>query len=178
MASGVDLIRQLREMTGAGIMDCRRALEATGDDLQKAVEHLRQQGIANVGKKAGRETKQGLIDSYVHGGRLGALIELNCETDFVARTEEFKTLAREIAMHVAVMDAKYLHPDQIPASELEGYPEGKARDDYLKSVVLLHQSHIRNADTSIQDMIKEAIAKLGENIVLRRYAKFQLGSEE
>lgn len=178
MATATELIRELRDLTGAGIMDCRRALQESDNDLNKAMAWLREKGMASVGKKLGREAKQGLIESYVHGGRLGALIELNCETDFVARTDEFRTLAREIAMHVAVMDVRYLSDEHVPGDVAASYPEGKSRDDFLKSAVLLRQPHIRNADTSVGDMIREAIAKLGENIVLRRFARFQLGSEE
>jgi len=178
MATTTELVRQLRDQTGAGVMDCRRALQETDNDLTKATEWLRQKGIASVGKKRGREARQGLVEAYVHQGRLGALVELNCETDFVARTEEFKTLARDIAMHVAVMEARYLSAEHVPAEELQGHAEGKSRDDFFASHVLLHQAHIRNADKSINDMIEEHIAKLGENIVLRRYARFQLGSDE
>ena len=145
-------ITTLRERTGAGIMDCRRALEEAGGDVEKAAEVLRQKGLQVAGKKAGREAKQGLIEAYVHAGRLGALIELNCETDFVARTPDFKQLAREIAMQAAA--------------------NGAADADDLKA-----QAYNRDSSKTINDLITDTIAKVGENIVLRRVARFELGGE-
>ncbi len=143
---------QLRERTGAGIMDCRRALEETGSNVDKAVEKLREKGLSAAAKKSGREAKQGLVESYVHGGRLGALIELNCETDFVARTEDFKQLAREIAMQAAANGAEDV--------------------DALKA-----QNYNRDSSKTIENLITDTVAKVGENIVLRRVARFELGSE-
>jgi len=177
MATLTELVRELRDQTGAGVMDCRRALTESDNDLKRAVEWLRQKGVASVSKKKGREAREGLVEAYVHGGRLGALIELNCETDFVGRTEEFKNLARDIAMHVAVTDARYLGSDAVPVEELEAHAEGKPRNDFLAAHVLLHQTHIRHADKTINQLLEEAIAKLGENVVLRRFARFQLGSD-
>ncbi len=145
-------IMQLRERTGAGIMDCRRALEETGSNVDKAVEKLREKGLSAAAKKSGREAKQGLVESYVHGGRLGALIELNCETDFVARTEDFKQLAREIAMQAAANGAEDV--------------------DALKA-----QNYNRDSSKTIENLITDTVAKVGENIVLRRVARFELGSE-
>jgi len=177
MATTTELVRQLREMTSAVVMDCRRALAESDNDLTKAVDWLRQKGMASVSKKRDREARQGMIESYIHSGRLGSLIELNCETDFVARTDEFKALARELAMHIAVTEARYLTADSVPAEELEKYAEGSERNEFLATYVVHHQTHIRQTDKSINDLIEEAIARLGENIVLRRHVRFQLGSD-
>jgi elongation factor Ts len=152
MAVSKEDITTLRERTGAGIMDCRRALADAGGDLEKAQEALRQKGLATAEKKSGREAKQGLVEAYVHSGRLGALIELNCETDFVARTEDFKQLAREIAMQAA-------------ANGIEDAEE-------LKS-----QKYNRDSSKTIGDLITDTVAKVGENIVLRRAVRFELGGE-
>jgi len=147
-----EAIIELRERTGAGIMDARRALEEAGGDIERAAEILREKGLSVVAKKAGREAKQGLIESYVHAGRLGALIELNCETDFVARTDDFKNLAREIAMQAAANGA------------------GSVEE-------LLSQAYNRDSSKTIQDLINDTIARVGENIVLRRVCRFALGEE-
>ena len=145
-------ILALRDRTGAGIMDCRTALDEAGGDVEKAAEALRKKGLATAAKKSDREAKQGLVEAYVHGGRLGALIELNCETDFVARTDDFKQLAREIAMQAAANGAQDV--------------------DTLKA-----QSYNRDTSKTIGDLITDTIAKVGENIVLRRVARFELGGE-
>ncbi|MDQ3855762.1 MAG: translation elongation factor Ts [Chloroflexota bacterium] len=147
-----DDIMALRDRTGAGIMDCRSALNDAGGDMDKAVELLRQKGLATAAKKSGREANMGLVEAYVHGGRLGALIELNCETDFVARTDDFRQLAREIAMQAAANGAESV--------------------EALKS-----QHYNRDTSKTIGDLISDTIAKVGENIVLRRVARFELGAE-
>jgi elongation factor Ts len=153
-------VKELREKTGAGIMDCKRALTESGGNMDKAVEALKQKGLLKHAKVAGREAKQGIIESYIHtGGRIGALVEVNCETDFVARTEEFRTLAREIAMQVASMDPKTV-----------GTLEGDEGDD-----ALLSQEYIRDSRRAIRDLIKETIAKVGENIVVSRFTRFEVG---
>ncbi len=177
MASTIELVRQLRDLTGAGVMDCRRALDENGNDLEKAAAALRQKGIASVGKKRGRETQQGLVASYIHQGRMGALIELNCETDFVARTDQFKDLANEVARHAAVIDARFLTVDDVPAEEMAQYLDEQARDTFLENTVLLKQNHAKFSDKTVQELIDEHIAKLGENIVLRRFVRYQLGGE-
>ncbi len=163
-------VKELRERTGAGIMDCRKALGETGGDQDKAVELLRQRGIEKAGKKAGREARQGLVEPYIHGGgRIGALVELNCETDFVARNEQFRTLAHDIAMQVAATDPKYLRPEDRPAGD--GTVAGE-------DLALLEQPFIRDPKRTIGDLVNEHIATLGENIVLRRFVRFELGQGE
>lgn len=153
-------VKELREKTGAGIMDCKRALTESEGNVDKAVEALKQKGLLKHAKVAGREAKQGVIESYIHtGGRIGALVEINCETDFVARTEEFRTLAREIAMQVASMNPKTV-----------GTMEGNEGDD-----ALLSQEYIRDSRRSIRDLIKETIAKVGENILISRFMRFEVG---
>jgi elongation factor Ts len=159
MPTSTEQIKELREKTGAGIMECKRALDE-GGSMPEAEKLLKQWGLATAEKKAGREASQGVIDSYVHAGRIGALIELNCETDFVARTDDFKTLAREIAMQVASMNPRRI-------SSLEQSNDG--------DVPLLDQPYIRDGSKTVQELINEAIAKLRENIVIRRFARFELG---
>jgi len=160
MPTATELIKELREKTGAGIMECKRALDE-GGTISEAEKLLKKWGLATAEKKAGRETSQGVIDSYIHAGRIGALVELNCETDFVARTDDFKTLAREIAMQVAATN-----PSRLSASE-----ESNDSD-----VPLLDQPYIRDPGRTVQDLINEAIAKLRENVQLRRFARFELGN--
>jgi len=155
-------IKELREKTGAGIMECKRALDE-GGSMPEAEKLLKQWGLATAEKKAGREASQGVIDSYVHAGRIGAMIELNCETDFVARTDDFKTLAREIAMQVAATN-----PTRITSQETEPSEDG--------DVPLLDQPYIRDPSKTVQELLNEGIAKLRENIVVRRIARFELGS--
>src|SRR5215467_12904886 len=159
MPSTTEQIKELREKTGAGIMECKRALDE-GGTMPEAEKLLKQWGLATAEKKAGREAGQGLIDSYVHAGRIGAMIELNCEIDFVARTDDFKTLAREIAMQVAATS-----PSRISGQETS--TDG--------DVPLLDQPYIRDPGRTVQDLVNESIAKLRENIVVRRIARFELG---
>ncbi len=159
-------VKKLREETAAGVMDCRRALEEAAGNFDKAREILRQQGLAKAEKKAGRVAAQGLIEAYIHaGGRIGAMIELNCESDFVARTEDFRNLAHELAMQVAAQAPRFLRPEDAPAD----FEDDKAQAS------LLTQTYIRDNRLTIQDLVKEAIAKLGENIVVRRFVRFELG---
>jgi elongation factor Ts len=159
MPASTEQIKELREKTGAGIMECKRALEE-GGSMDRAEKLLKEWGVASAAKRAGREASQGVIDSYVHAGRIGALIELNCETDFVARTDDFKTLAREIAMQVASMN-----PTRISAEE----PSSDG------DVALLDQPYIRDPSKTIQELVNETVAKTRENIVIRRIARFELG---
>lgn len=158
----VQAVKELREKTGAGVMECKRALQDAGGNMEKATEVLREKGLTKHAKLAGREVRQGLIESYIHtGGRIGALVEVNCETDFVARTEEFRTLAREIAMQVASMN-----PTTVGTIEsTEGGDE-----------VLLNQEYIRDARKTIRDLIKETIGKVGENIQVSRFQRFEVGT--
>jgi elongation factor Ts len=161
MPASTQDIKDLREKTGAGIMECKRALEE-GGSMDEAEKLLKEWGVASAAKRAGREASQGIIDSYVHAGRIGALIELNCETDFVARTDDFKTLARELAMQVAATN-----PTRISSAEAETSEDG--------DVPLLDQPYIRDPGKTVQDLLNETIAKTRENIVIRRVARFELG---
>ena len=167
MSISVGVVKELRERTSAGIMECRNALEETGGDLDKAAELLRQRGIAKAGKKSDRAANQGLVEPYIHGGgRIGALVELNCETDFVARNEAFRTLAHDIAMQVAATSPRYLRAEDRPAGVDAGDPENLA---------LLEQPFIKDPKRTIGDIVKENIATLGENIVVRRFVRYELG---
>jgi elongation factor Ts len=162
----VDSIRALRDRTGAGIMDCKRALQSAAGDLDQAEELLKQQGIASASKKASRETNQGIVDSYIHsGGRIGAMVELNCETDFVARTDDFQALAHDLAMQVAAMAPAYLDSGDIPAG-VEGNPQ---------EACLMQQPFIKDPTMTVQDLVNETVGKLGENVRVRRFSRFSLG---
>lgn len=168
-----DAVKALRDETGAGIMDCKRALTETGGDAEKAKAILRDRGFETAAKKAGRETGQGLVEAYIHGGgRIGALVELNCETDFVARNEEFQKLAREVAMQVAAMNPRFV-------SKEEASPEVVAADgltpEQVESLSLLSQPYIRDQSRTVAQLITEVVAKTGENIRVRRFARFELG---
>ncbi len=155
-------VKELREKTGAGVMDCKRALQESGGNVEKAAEALRQKGLTKHSKVAGRAVTQGVIESYIHtGGRIGALVEVNCETDFVARTDEFRTLAREIAMQVASMDPKTV---------------GTIDSEDSDSNALLNQEYIRDSRKSIRDLVKETIGKVGENIQISRFMRFEVGA--
>jgi elongation factor Ts len=188
-------VKQLREQTGAGIMDCKRALEASGGDVDKAILWLREKGLSTAAKKAGREAREGIVTSYLHhGSRLGVLLELNCETDFVARTDDFQQLAREIAMQIAGMAPLYVSRDDVPAAvveeqrrlftvdaERDGRPadripmivEGKLNKWY-ETVCLLDQPY-RDTDKKVGDLITEKVALLGENIKVARFARMGVG---
>lgn len=178
MAVTTDQIKTLREKTGAGIMDSKRALEEAAGDQAKAMEILRQQGLARAGKKSDRSALQGLVEPYIHGGgRIGALVEINCETDFVARTPDFQALAHDVAMQVAAIPPRYVSVDQIAEPDYESLEkEFGSRDEAVKHVVLLEQTFIKDAKKTIDDLIKEGIGKLGENIVVRRFCRFELGA--
>jgi elongation factor Ts len=166
MAVSAETVKKLRDLTGAGMLDCKKALEKSGGDLEKAKEVLRQRGIAIAQKKATQETRQGLVEAYIHAdGRLGALVELNCQTDFVARTDEFRALAHDIAMQVAATDPQHIAPEELPASS-DGNPQ---------ELCLLAQPFIRDPSRTIQDLVNDTIAKTGENIRVRRFARFHLG---
>jgi elongation factor Ts len=189
-------VSELRQRTGAGMMDCKKALQETGGNMEKAVEYLRTKGIAKAEKRVGKETSEGVIGSYVHhNGKVAVLVELNCETDFVARTDDFKNLARTVAEHIAAAAPLGVDKDSVPSDKVEkeraifveqvrasGKPEnlidkivdGKV-EAYYKDVALLHQAWVREPKKSIGDLIKEVSAKVGENIQVRRFARFQLG---
>ena len=193
------LVMELRGKTGLGMMDCKKALQETGGDMEKAIDYLRKQGMAAVEKRAGREASEGLIVSYIHpGDRLGVLAEVNCETDFVARTDDFQQFARDVAMHIAAsrplaVDREDLEPALIERehdiyleqSKNEGKPEHIAEkivagrmDKYFQEVCLLEQAFVKNPDQTVNDLVIELTAKIGEKITIRRFACFRLGEEK
>ncbi len=196
MAITAQQVKELREMTGAGMMDCKKALTETNGDMEKAVDFLREKGLSNAAKKSDRVTAEGTVTSYIHGGgRIGVLLELNCETDFVAKTEDFQTLAKDIAMQVAATNPAYLRREDVseetiahekevllqealnegkPANIAEKMVDGRI-EKFYKENCLLDQAFIKDGDKSVQDVIKENIAKMGENISVRRYTRYQLG---
>lgn len=188
-------IKDLRERTGAGIMDVKEALEEAGGDAEKAVEILRKKGLAKQAKKADRVANEGLVESYIHaGGRIGVLVEINCETDFVARTDDFKNLAKEIALHIAASNPLYVSSEDIPAEVIEKEKEiykeqfkGKPDDvlekmlegkiaKYIEEVCLLSQPFVKDGEKTIGELLGEATGKMGENIQVRRFARFMLGN--
>jgi elongation factor Ts len=188
-------VNDLRTQTGAGLMDCKRALVETSGDVEAAITILRKKGAASAAKRADREAKEGLIESYIHvGGKVGVLIEVNCETDFVARNDDFKALVRNIGMHIAAANPLYVTRDQVPeadlnaereiaAAQVAGKPpaavqkivEGKI-EKFYSSIVLLDQPYVKVPEKSIKEILTEAIAKTGENIQVRRFVRYQLGS--
>jgi elongation factor Ts len=193
-----DQVKQLREMTGAGMMECKKALAETGGDLNKTVDVLRKSSAANAEKRAGRMANEGLVDAYIHpGARVGALIEVNCETDFVARTTEFEELVRNLAMQVAAVGAEYVRREDVPAERVEreraiyaAQLEGQGKpaaivdkivsgklDKFFSEICLLEQPYIRDDKKTVGDLLQEAAAKTGENLVVRRFARYRLGAE-
>lgn len=171
------LVKELRERTGAGIMDCRLALDETGGDIDKAMEVLREKGLASADKKTGRTAAEGLVVSYIHNnGKFGALVEINCETDFVARTDDFQQLANDIALHVVGLRPRYVQDDDVSNEAMAaGKDEFGDEKRFLNEVVLMRQGFVRDPGRSVEEVIREAIGKLGENIVVRRFARFELG---
>jgi len=191
-----EMVKELRQATAAGILDCRKALENAAGDFDKAVDYLREKGLAKAAKRVDREAKDGLVVSYIHGGgRIGVLLEVNCETDFVARTDEFKGLVNDIAMQIAAMSPQYVKREDIPTSVIEhekqlyraqALEEGKPEavldrivegriEKFYKDVCLLEQAFIRDEERTIDDLVKEQITKTGENMIVRRFARFELG---
>ena len=189
------MIKELREKTGAGMMDCKKALTESEGDPEKAIDFLRQKGLASASKKAGRTASEGLIESYIHMGKIGTMVEVNCETDFVARTDDFKELAKDVAMHVAAASPLYLSREDVPQevidrekdiyrAQIEGKPphvidkiiEGKLEKFYADTC-LLDQIFIKDTEQkkSIKNLVDDSIARLGENIIIRRFVRFQLG---
>ncbi len=190
------LVRTLRDKTGAGMMDCKRALEETGGEMEKAVDFLRKKGIASADKKAGRAANQGLVGSYIHaGGGLGVLVEVNCETDFVTKTEQFQTLVKDVAMHIAAASPLVVRRDELaadviarereiaraqaegtgkPAAVIEKIVDGKL-EKFFQEKCLEEQSFVKDPAKTVGILVKEVIAILGENIAIRRFARFKLG---
>lgn len=191
-----EMVKTLREKTGAGIMECKTALNEAGGNFDKAVDILRKKGIASASKKIGRTAIEGVIESYIHAGsKIGVMVEINCETDFVARTQDFKIFAKDIAMQIAAANPLYVDRESVPAAIIEkekeiyaeqsktsGKPapviekmvQGKL-EKFYKEVCLLEQSYIRDPNVVIGDLLKSMIAKVGENIIVRRFARFQIG---
>jgi elongation factor Ts len=196
MEISATLVKDLREKTGAGMMDCKKALTETSGDFEKAIDYLRKKGIASAAKKAGRATKEGAVVSYIHGeGRVGVLLEINCETDFVARTDQFKSLTRDVSMHIAAAAPQWVSPEEVPAdiiakekeiavaqmqasgkpaAVLEKIAEGKIKKFYEDNC-LLQQVFVKDPNKTIEQLLKETIAALGENMSIRRFARFVLG---
>jgi len=196
MSIDATLVKDLREKTGAGILDCQKALTQSGGDMAKAIDFLRQKGLATAQKKSGRVTNDGLIASYIHAGnKLGVLLEVNCETDFVAKTDDFQDLARDLAMHIAAADPRYLKREEVPGTVLEKEKEiflaqakesGKPAtvlekivagriEKFFAEVCLLEQPFVKDPSVTVKDLLGQKIAKLGENISVRRFTRFRLG---
>ncbi len=197
MIKGADIMA-LRERTGVGINDCKKALEEANGDMEKAVELLREKGMASAAKKAGRIAAEGIVDSYIHmGGKVGVLLEVNCETDFVARGDKFKALVHDIALHIAAAKPEFVNEDEIPAEKLaqerkilteqamnepkpkpaaviEKMVEGRIKK-YLEEIVLMDQKFVKNPDKTIRDLVNEATASIGEKISVRRFVRFEMG---
>ena len=188
-------VKELRERTGAGMMDCKNALVETGGDIEKAIDFLREKGLASAAKKAGRIASEGLVDAYIHGGRIGVLVEVNSETDFVAKTDEFQEFVRDVAMQVAATNPKYVSREDVDEEEInrekevlrnqalnEGKPEKIVEqmvngriEKYFEEICLLDQKFIKNPDLTIQDLLNEKISTIGENLRIRRFARFEVG---
>jgi elongation factor Ts len=192
------LVKELREKTGAGMMDCKRALEEAGGDIEEATKSLRTKGLADAAKRAGRAANEGLVDAYIHaGGRVGVLVEVNCETDFVARTDEFKSFCHEVALHIAALKPRYVSADDVPEDEIaaeRAIYEAQAQDvpehareravegklaKHLKSISLLDQEYVRDQGEkkprTIEQLRAETAGSLGENVTIRRFSLFELG---
>jgi elongation factor Ts len=191
-----ELIKDLRQRTGAGVMDCKTALRESEGDMEGAIDYLRRKGLAAAAKRAGRIATEGLVSSYIHaGGKIGVLVEINCETDFVARTEDFQTFVKNMAMHIAATSPQYISRDQVPSSVVErekGIYRIQAQDAkkpekviekiiegklerFFAEVCLLEQTYIKDPDVIVKEVLDSLIAKMGENIAIRRFARFQLG---
>lgn len=192
------MVKELRDKTNAGMMDCKKALGETEGDMEKAIDFLRQKGLAVARKRAGRSTSEGVIQTYIHaGGKLGVMVEVNCETDFVAKTDDFQNFSREVAMHVAAMNPIAVRREDIPEDQVareaeiykkqamdSGKPENIAEkmvtgklDKFFAEVSLMEQKFVKNPDLSIHDLLNDLIAKMGENITIKRFARFQVGTD-
>lgn len=196
MAITSKMVKELRDKTAAGMMDCKKALSETDGDMEKAVDLLRQKGLAVAAKRAGRATSEGTVATYIHGGKLGVMVEVGCETDFVAKNEDFVAFAKDIAMHVAAANPVAVTREEIPEEVLErekqiyiqqaiesGKPENIAEkmvvgkmEKYIKEIALVDQVFVKNPDLTVQDLLNEVVAKMGENISIKRFARFQVGA--
>ncbi|WP_319588155.1 translation elongation factor Ts [uncultured Desulfobulbus sp.] len=190
------MVKELRDKTNAGMMDCKKALTETSGDMEKAVDFLRQKGLAVAAKRAGRETREGVVEAYIHaGGKLGVMVEVGCETDFVAKTDDFKAFAKNVAMHIAAANPVAVNRDDVPPEVLQrekdiyvnqalesGKPQqivekmvvGKV-EKYLAEICLMEQKYVKNDQLSVQDLLNELVAKMGENISIKKFARFQIG---
>ncbi|WP_172194471.1 translation elongation factor Ts [Saccharibacillus qingshengii] len=196
MAVNASAVKELRERTGAGMLDCKKALEETNNDIDKAVDVLREKGLSAAANKAGRTATEGTVESYIHaGGRIGVLVEINCETDFVGKTDQFKSFARDIAMHIAAANPLYVRREEVPTEALEkekeilkaqALNEGKPEkivekmvegriNKYYEEYCLLEQSFVKDPDKTISQLLNEKVSTIGENISIRRFARFELG---
>jgi elongation factor Ts len=198
MAISAERVKELREKTGAGMMDCKRALAEVGGDLERAIDYLRQKGLSDAAKRTDRTASEGVIGSYIHpGGKIGVLVEVNCESDFVARTEEFQTLVKDLAMHVAASNPLYLRREDVPEEviarekniyEVQAKEGGKPEkiverivqgklEKFFQDICLLEQPFVKDPDLSVSQLVSGVLAKLGENIVVRRFQRYQLGGQ-
>lgn len=180
MVTSANQVKELRERTGAGIMDCKRALDEAGGNMDRAAEQLRQHGLTKADKKSGRTAQQGVIEPYIHGGgRIGVLVELNCETDFVARTPDFRGLAHDLAMHIAATSPRVVSIDELAQNEQTALDaEFGDRKAAQEAVSLLDQPFIKEPGRTVRDVVRDQIAKLGENIVVRRFSRFEVGADQ
>ncbi len=198
MAITIDQIKELRELTGAGVLDCRKALEQYNGDVEKAIQYLRDKGLAKAAKRADREVKEGVLELYTHGGgRVGVMVEVNSETDFVARSQAFRTLAHEVALQIAAGAPRFIKPEDVPADVLEqerqkarklAQDEGKPEsvidrivegrlEKFLNEVCLMRQPYVRDEDLTVESLLNQNIASIGENIVIRRFVRWEVGED-
>jgi elongation factor Ts len=198
MAIPAERVKELREKTGAGMMDCKKALSEVGGDIERAIDYLRQKGLSDAAKRTSRTASEGVIGSYIHpGGKIGVLVEVNCESDFVARTEEFQTLVKDLAMHVAASNPLYLRREDVPEDviarekniyEVQAKEGGKPEkiierivqgklEKFFQEMCLLEQPFVKDPDLSVSQLVAGVLAKLGENVVVRRFQRYQLGGQ-
>ncbi len=195
MSISAKMVKELREKTAAGMMDCKKALTETNGDMDKAIEYLREKGLSKAAKKSGRLASEGLVESYIHGGRIGVLVEVNSETDFVAKNEEFQTFVKDVAMHIAAENPLYVKKEEVPEEVIEkekdfltkqALAEGKPEkivekmvegriSKYYQEICLLEQSFVKDPDKTVGELLNEKIAKIGENLSIRRFARFEVG---
>lgn len=195
MAITSALVKELRERSAAGMLDCKKALEETNGDIEKAIDLLREKGLSKAAKKSGRVAAEGVVEAYVHGGRIGVIVEVNTETDFVSKNEEFKVFVKDVAMQIAAANPKYVSREEVSSEEIErekevlkqqalneGKPENIVEkmvegriDKYYKEVCLLEQAFIKDSDVTIEKLLAEKIAKIGENIQIRRFVRYEVG---
>lgn len=195
MKISASLVKELRETTGSGMLDCKKALVETEGNIEKAIDLLREKGLSKAAKKSGRIASEGLVDSYIHGGRIGVLLEVNSETDFVAKTEEFKSFVKDIAMQIAATNPQYISREEVPEEVVEreksvlkhqALNEGKPEhivekmvegriNKFYEEICLLDQNYIKDSDKKVKDLLNEKIAQIGENLKIRRFSRFEVG---